>query len=463
MNQSGQESRVQEYKSTRVQEYKSTRVQEYKSTRVQRRYVAVNIAMVLNRINKISRFMLIFMRNYTSFRAILLTMVIASFLFTTETTKSQTPIIDCLDNITCGQAEPWKEYNYWGFRIDGCYINPKFRITKCCNMGVCDYIVDLKSITYYTSNCVKTPEQIRIEVIKFIMSKTPELFNIGYSEDFRLHLKQPKCMTDENHVFFGINYKKSFACDPNDCCRAVYQLASFSDKVRIIDQYQVQNDYVTCVDPVGTGCSYTCNSVDFTPPYLDILFSDYNSGGGDPCLADCFWRLDGNNNVTPQSFLGPTNNMPLILKTFDNSIMLAPNNIPTIEVSANPTARTDISGKVYINVSGTYNLPSDIGLAVGGKIIAEEVIVKLSSSWPDYVFSDDYDLIPLNQLESRIKERGALPGIPTAEEMQKDANIPIGEMNLKLLQKIEELTLYLIELENKNQGLEQRMKLLEGK
>jgi hypothetical protein len=155
--------------------------------------------------------------------------------------------------------------------------------------------------------------------------------------------------------------------------------------------------------------------------------------------------------------------MPLILKTVENSIYLAPNNIPTIVVSVNPTCKTEISGKVYINASGTYNLPSDISLAVGGKIIAEEVIVKLKTSWPDYVFGDDYELIPLNQLESRIKERGALPGIPTAEEMQKDANIPIGEMNLKLLQKIEELTLYLIELENKNQGLEQRMKLLEGK
>jgi hypothetical protein len=405
--------------------------------------------------------MLILMRNYTSFRAILLTMVFASFLLTTETTIAQTPVIDCNDVISCGQSEPWKDYSNLGFSVDGCRINPRFRITKCCAGGLCKYIVDLQSIVTFTNNCVKTPEEIRIEAIKFIMSKTPELFNIGFGQSYELHFKQPKCMTNENYNFFTINYTISNPCDPDDCCLAVYNLASFPDKVRIVNQSPYNNSYVTCVEPGGTGCQFTCNSVDFTPMF-DIPFSDY-TGGGDPCLADCFWRLDGNNNVTPQSFLGPTNNMPLILKTVENSIYLAPNNIPTIVVSVNPTCKTEISGKVYINASGTYNLPSDISLAVGGKIIAEEVIVKLKTSWPDYVFGDDYELIPLNQLESRIKERGALPGIPTAEEMQKDANIPIGEMNLKLLQKIEELTLYLIELENKNQGLEQRMKLLEGK
>ncbi|ACU03284.1 hypothetical protein [Pedobacter heparinus] len=82
-------------------------------------------------------------------------------------------------------------------------------------------------------------------------------------------------------------------------------------------------------------------------------------------------------------------------------------------------------------------------LAVAGNMIAESVKVQLQGSWPDYVFTKDYPLPTLQQTEQHIKEKGHLPGIPSAEEVKANG-IDLGEMNAKLLQKIEELTLHLI-------------------
>lgn len=82
-------------------------------------------------------------------------------------------------------------------------------------------------------------------------------------------------------------------------------------------------------------------------------------------------------------------------------------------------------------------------LAVNGKIRAKEIKVE-ALPWPDYVFSKPYLLPTLQETETYIKNKGHLPGIPSAEEVKANG-IDLGEMNAKLLQKIEELTLHLIE------------------
>jgi hypothetical protein len=82
-------------------------------------------------------------------------------------------------------------------------------------------------------------------------------------------------------------------------------------------------------------------------------------------------------------------------------------------------------------------------LAVDGSIGAREIQVE-SSDWSDFVFEDNYELKSINELESYIEKNKRLPDIPSASEVEKDG-IKIGEMNAKLLQKVEELTLYLIE------------------
>ncbi|WP_448105175.1 hypothetical protein [Pedobacter panaciterrae] len=87
-------------------------------------------------------------------------------------------------------------------------------------------------------------------------------------------------------------------------------------------------------------------------------------------------------------------------------------------------------------------------LSINGKIRAQEIKVE-TANWPDYVFAKDYELPSLKVTEQYIKEKGHLPGIPSAEEV-KTNGVDLGEMNARLLKKIEELTLHLIESEKRN-------------
>lgn len=100
---------------------------------------------------------------------------------------------------------------------------------------------------------------------------------------------------------------------------------------------------------------------------------------------------------------------------------------------------------------GTYN--PDAQLTVQGTIYATEVLVNQTVPTPDYVFGKDYDLISLKDVKTYIDQNHHLPEIPSAAQVAKDG-INLGEMNAKLLKKIEELTLYLIEKDKKQEVLE---------
>ncbi|PYF74206.1 hypothetical protein [Pedobacter nutrimenti] len=99
-------------------------------------------------------------------------------------------------------------------------------------------------------------------------------------------------------------------------------------------------------------------------------------------------------------------------------------------------------------------------LAVNGNIRAKEVKVE-NTNWPDYVFAKDYVLPSLKETEKHIQEKGHLPGIPSAQEV-KSSGVDLGEMNAKLLKKIEELTLYLIEKEKKDTAQQEQINLLKS-
>ena len=83
-------------------------------------------------------------------------------------------------------------------------------------------------------------------------------------------------------------------------------------------------------------------------------------------------------------------------------------------------------------------------LILDGSMIAEEVRIQNSNSWPDYVFADEYKLISLRELEISINKNHHLPGVPSAKEVESEG-IAIGEMSKILMEKIEELTLYTIQ------------------
>ena len=106
------------------------------------------------------------------------------------------------------------------------------------------------------------------------------------------------------------------------------------------------------------------------------------------------------------------------------------------------TPRLSISntGKVGIGIS---NITTDALLTVNGIIHAKEVRVDLTGL-ADFVFDDSYKLMPLHQVESYVKANNHLPEMPSAAEVSKNG-LSMGEMQNKLLQKVEELTLYVIE------------------
>ena len=123
------------------------------------------------------------------------------------------------------------------------------------------------------------------------------------------------------------------------------------------------------------------------------------------------------------------------------------NTTTSVWTEANATA--SYSGDVAI---GTASVPSGYKLAVEGKIRTREVRVD-QDTWPDYVFNDKYQLMSIHELNNYIKDKNHLPGIPSAKNLQK-TGLPLGDMQIKMMEKIEELTLYIIELHERIDALE---------
>lgn len=95
-----------------------------------------------------------------------------------------------------------------------------------------------------------------------------------------------------------------------------------------------------------------------------------------------------------------------------------------------------------------------------GKIWAPEIGVK-TPPFPDYVFEEDYEMLSISELGKYINENKHLPGVPSAKEVDKNG-IGIGEFQTKLLEKIEELTLYVLDLSSKNEELQKQLDQIES-
>lgn len=120
-----------------------------------------------------------------------------------------------------------------------------------------------------------------------------------------------------------------------------------------------------------------------------------------------------------------------------------------------------MDGKVGINADNTFTGDYDYALAVNGGLLTSKVYVKEITEWHDYVFDEGYNLMPLEELQSYIAANKHLPDVPSEAEIL-EAGCDVMSMEGLLLKKIEELTLYTIELQNKLQNQQQMIESLQS-
>ena len=107
---------------------------------------------------------------------------------------------------------------------------------------------------------------------------------------------------------------------------------------------------------------------------------------------------------------------------------------------------TNNANRVFISGNGNVGIGTDnptYKLSVNGNVRSKEVVVE--TGWADYVFDDNYTLRSLGEVEKFIEQNKHLPGVPSAKEIQENG-LNIGALQTKMMEKIEELTLYIIRL-----------------
>ena len=119
----------------------------------------------------------------------------------------------------------------------------------------------------------------------------------------------------------------------------------------------------------------------------------------------------------------------------------------------------DPSGNVVI---GSAAGASGYRLSVNGKIACEEILIDDFNYWPDYVFEKDYNLPSIDEVEASINENKHLPGIPSAREVKENGGYEVGDIQKKLLEKVEELSLYIIDLNKRVKTLEEENRKLKS-
>lgn len=325
-------------------------------------------------------------------------------------------------------------------------------VTCCTPQGDCKYRINLWNIVAYRQNGQFTPpipvnSLLYKEAIKHMLKRSKALFGISVNKkNYNITIATPSCMPNQLPVF------SSVAPCIYECCVSEYTLDETTNQLMINNRIIV-NTPVNCNPTTNPNCITLCESHHIVTPENNLGPVSVN----DLCPDNCYWRLVGN-DVADENYLGTNNNKSLKIKT------MLPN--PILFYTQNQLAMTIFpNGKVSFGNDGSQTnnsarVSDEYLVGIKGKLLAEEVNVKLYSAWPDYVFDNNYNLLSLDELENQIKTKKSLPGIPSANELN---TIPLGEMNVKLLEKIEELTLYLIQLKNQNQKLEDRIKVIEGK
>lgn len=209
---------------------------------------------------------------------------------------------------------------------------------------------------------------------------------------------------------------------------------------------------------VGIGTSSPAHRLSVSDPSPTAVYLRGNTGGQGPYVA-AYYVAEGNIDYRGRGLLLPTSAAEAGSSWFagvpytGGGFQIGNSNVHNTETSGGPYDKA--YAKLFITTEGNVGVGTTTPLhklAVNGAIRAKEVIV--DTGWSDYVFADDYRLAPLAEVEAHIKSEKHLPGIPSAKDVAEQG-VSLGEMQAKLLAKIEELTLHQIALEKRLRQLEQ--------
>lgn len=121
-----------------------------------------------------------------------------------------------------------------------------------------------------------------------------------------------------------------------------------------------------------------------------------------------------------------------------------------------PNAKFHLNGAMLVG-NNSARIATNYEVSVDGEIMCENLTMQNSTSWPDYVFENDYQLMPLSDLEKSIRENKHLPNVPSAEEISRNG-INMQVITKAHMEKIEELTLYIIQLKKEIDELRMEVK-----
>jgi hypothetical protein len=189
--------------------------------------------------------------------------------------------------------------------------------------------------------------------------------------------------------------------------------------------------------------------LDFNAPRYNFLTGKVGIGiVSDPQATLHIKANSGENANIMLQTTDNTKDAAIIFRNTSNTISVGSNNLMNFAA----TSYSFTTGKVGI---GCVNDMNDFALAVQGGVLCTKMSVLNIDSWPDFVFGDGYNLMNLYELEQYINTNQHLPNVPAAGEVSANG-IDLGEMNAILLQKVEELTLHIIELQKQIDELKAR-------
>lgn len=171
---------------------------------------------------------------------------------------------------------------------------------------------------------------------------------------------------------------------------------------------------------LGANMEFYANNHASTPGVLSFSF-----GGGNGLGYTRFRQSDGAGGYLSCMYIGSDGNIGVGTET--------------------PGTKLDVDGVVTCTSVVSSGEVACTNISANGKITTKEVEVTLTA-FPDYVFDESYVLMPLPEVEKFINENNHLPGVKPAKEVIENG-LSLGEMNVKLMEKVEELTLYVIDLQ----------------